>query len=100
MGCIDVMEDAKIIDGGRSNTSIKVLFYDSKPWSIRLTSFITQVDGYNCGAIACLKLMEIYKVITLDEIRVSLKSYRTLVFDHHSRMMDELSQQLIVTKRA
>lgn len=95
------MEDAKIVDGGRStNTSIKVLFDDSKPWIIRLTPFITQVDGHNCGAIACLKLMEIYNVITLDDIKESLKSYRTLVFDHHSRMIDDLSHELIVTKRA
>lgn len=38
-------------------------------------------------------------MITLEDVSVSTKSYRTLVFEQHSRMMEELSDQLLVNKQ-
>jgi hypothetical protein len=34
-------------------------------WRLERGYFIHQMDGFNCGPIACLKLMELFGIITI-----------------------------------
>lgn len=68
-------------------------------WTLSLSWFIRQVDGNNCGPIACLKLMELYHKISVNEIETSNKSFRAIVSDQYTRMIDDMSGQLIVNCR-
>jgi len=77
--------DAKLIR--RNNTAVTMIFGQSAPWTVFLLPFLEQFDGNSCGPIACLKLMEIYRVITAKEIKASDKSYREIVFNHQARMV-------------
>lgn len=91
------MTDAKLIR--RNNTAVTMIFGQSAPWTVFLLPFLEQFDGNSCGPIACLKLMEIYRVITAKEIKASDKSYREIVFNHQARMVTNLNSELLVTER-
>jgi hypothetical protein len=88
--------DAKLIC--RNSTAVTMIFGQSAAWTVFLLPFLEQVDGNSCGPIACLKLMEIYHVITADEIMASDKSYREIVFNHQAKMITNLNSELLVTK--
>ena len=46
------------------------------PWQLERGYFIHQNDGFNCGPIACLKLMELYDVVSVpDPQAFSEKNY-------------------------
>jgi len=68
------------------------LCFDDKyaPWCVYNDPIIRQVDGYNCGPIACLKVMEIYGILPPDsiaEIAHQRYGYRGVVMDHYSRFL-------------
>jgi hypothetical protein len=68
------------------------LCFDDKyaPWCVYNDPIIWQVDGYNCGPIACLKVMEIYGILPPDsiaEIAHQRYGYRGVVMDHYSRFL-------------
>jgi hypothetical protein len=51
----------------QENDNGKVLEFNfggmKSPWVMSNKQFYTQEDGYNCGPIACAKIMEIYEWI-------------------------------------
>jgi hypothetical protein len=68
------------------------LCFDDKyaPWCVYNDPIIRQVDGYNCGPIACLKVMEIYGILPPDsiaEVAHQRYGYRGVVMDHYSRFL-------------
>lgn len=95
---LSLFSDCQCIEQNKSAATI--VFVDcNDTWTLFLVHFLKQTDGNNCGPIACLKLMEMYHVITLDDIKTSQKSYRSLILDQHERMLDELHSQLFVSTR-
>jgi len=55
----------KPIVNGYSITFPKQLASDSGNWRLERGQFIHQTDGFNCGPIACLKVMEVFDVISI-----------------------------------
>jgi hypothetical protein len=62
----DVMDN----DHGKRKEMVLELDFGVKksPWVMTNEQYYTQKDGYNCGQIACLKIMEIYGWITPGSI--------------------------------
>ncbi len=40
-------------------------------WRLERGDFVKQVDTFNCGPIACLKILEIYNLTTLYEVNLA-----------------------------
>ena len=69
------------------------LCFDDKdaPWSVYNDPGIRQVDGYNCGPIACLKVMEIYGIIPKNSVEeasvMHAQGYHGIVMEYYNRFM-------------
>ncbi len=57
---------------GISSMVIQLLFLSLHPqtkkmeeWRLERGYFIHQMDGFNCGLVACLKVMELFGIITI-----------------------------------
>ncbi len=70
-------------------------------WHISAEVFITQYDGHNCGPIACLKILEVFQMMTLRKVREELKtrSYRQIVMDKYKELIMELQTHLHISKK-
>jgi len=70
-------------------------------WHISAEVFITQHDGHNCGPIACLKILEVFQMMTLRKVREELKtrSYRQIVMDKYKELIMELQTHLHISKK-
>jgi hypothetical protein len=44
------------------------LFLGLEEWRLERGEFIKQVDTFNCGPIACMKILEIYNLTTSYEV--------------------------------
>jgi hypothetical protein len=67
-------------------------------WRVIRGEFVTQTDGYNCGPIACLKLMELFQRIDLES---SQKCYekgriRAIVLDEWKLLVDTCDKARIL----
>jgi hypothetical protein len=61
--------EPRVFNVGRSRYPQKAihgysLFLGSEEWRLERGKFIKQVDMLNCGPIACMKILEIYKLTT------------------------------------
>ena len=70
------------------------LYFEDKdePWVVYNDHTILQVDGYNCGPIACLKVMEIYGILppnSVAEIAHQRYGYRASVMDQYQRFLSQ-----------
>ena len=57
------------------------------PWIVTNEHTCTQKDGWNCGPIACVKVMEIYGFLpdgSIDDIRLTGKDYQTVVMEYYT----------------
>ncbi len=57
------------------------LYFEDKdePWVVYNDHTILQVDGYNCGPIAFLKVMEIYGILPLNSVaEIAIKGMATV----------------------
>jgi hypothetical protein len=55
-------------------------------WTVRNDPNIRQVDGINCGPIACLKVMELFGILEpglMSAIAESCEGYRPVVMDYY-----------------
>ncbi len=43
-------------------------------WRLERGDFVKQVDTFNCGPIACLKILEIYNLTTLYEVNLAYQT--------------------------
>jgi len=70
-------------------------------WKLVRGDFIKQVDGHNCGPIACLKILEQFGLTTTSEVRLAydLNSIRGLVVNEWTRMTRECDDDLRVVVR-
>ncbi len=45
-----------------------LLSFDSQEWELERGEFLKQLDSFNCGPIACTKILEIFNLVTLYEV--------------------------------
>ncbi len=67
----DETPDVKISRGsqGKGDELMELCYSDFKePWHVVNDPILKQSDGFNCGPIACLKVMEIYGIIPMNSI--------------------------------
>jgi len=57
-------------------------------WIIKSTnSFINQYDSYNCGPIACLKIMDIFNEVNEKHRKVEQDEYRSVVVNEFKKLL-------------
>ncbi len=87
------------------NVSPKVNGYTmilgKEQWRLERGTFVAQTDGYNCGPIACVKVLEMYSLMSLADVKLaySLNSLRKGVIDKWKRFIDYCDSNLVVRRR-
>ncbi len=68
-------------------------------WQLERGYFLHQSDGNNCGPIACMKMMELFHAIDVEEARevYKKKNIRRFVMDEWDRLVLHCSNNLPVT---
>lgn len=96
-----------ILTTGRDREQVLELCFDDmySPWVVSSDPILKQHDGFNCGPIACLKVMEIYGVLPVNsiaEIGHQKFGYRGVVMDFYKRFLKkhECDLQFILSKTA
>ncbi len=70
-------------------------------WRLERGDFVKQVDIFNCGPIACLKILEIYNLTTSYEVNLAYQtnSIKTLVFREWEWLVAQCNNNLILRVR-
>jgi hypothetical protein len=68
-------------------------------WRLERGYFLHQSDGNNCGPIACMKIMELFHAIDVEEARevYEKKNIRQFVMAEWDRLVEHCSNDLPVT---
>ncbi len=68
-------------------------------WQLERGYFLHQSDGNNCGPIACIKIMELFHEIDVEEARevYKKKNIRRFVMDEWDRLVERCGNDLPVT---
>ncbi len=70
-------------------------------WTVTNGSSIRQVDGFNCGPIACLKVMEVFSILkpgSISDIEES-DSYRTVVMNYYQECINKYRNAIFLELR-
>jgi hypothetical protein len=70
----------------------------SSPWRYERGSFIRQVDAFNCGPIACVKILEMFALATHVELEsgYQMGRLRLVVKEYWERFVGRLDNDLII----
>jgi hypothetical protein len=70
-------------------------------WRLERGDFIKQVDSFNCGPIACLKVLEMYNLTTLYEVNLvyNTNSIQSFVIIEWTRLVAHCNNGLILHVR-
>ena len=62
--------------------------FDNETWRLWRGSFVQQVDGFNCGPIACMKVLELFLLLDERDVRSAYSSHRIrqVVMQHWQRV--------------
>jgi hypothetical protein len=63
---------------------------ETTPWTIEKHPVLKQHNGFNCGPIACLKVMEIYCMLphnSIETIRQSVHGYWEVVMEFYQKFL-------------
>ena len=73
----------------------------SYQWRYERGTFLRQVDGYNCGPIACVKILEMFGLATSDDLALGYQMgrLRQVVKHYWDRFMDRCHKDMIVRVR-
>jgi hypothetical protein len=68
-------------------------------WQLERGYFLHQLDGNNCGPSACMKIMELFHSINVEEVRevYEKKNIRQFVMAEWDRLVERCSNDLLVT---
>ena len=97
-------DDPKVVKFGRRDQK-KIRGYSlslgSDEWRFESGDFVKQVDSFNCGPIACTKILEIFNLVTLYEVKLAYDtmSLRPLVANEWKRFLTRLNNDLVVRVR-
>jgi hypothetical protein len=72
-------DEPSVLNVGRSRHPQKAiqgysLILGLEEWRLERGDFINQVDSFNCGPIACMKILEIYLLTTSYEVQLAYNS--------------------------
>ena len=79
--------------------SLALEFYDSE-WTMQSGTFLKQMDGFNCGPIACLKLMELFSPSLFDKATQNMfhpTVYRPWVMNQFKVMLRKFKKDLQIS---
>ena len=70
----------------------------SQQWRLERGHFVKQLEGYNCGPIACTKILEIFGLVTKFEVdhAYGIGTIRNLVTEQWQRFLIRCNDDLIV----
>jgi len=93
--CYEIVKDPKsklIIPGHRRGKDVvngSTIFINGVKWRLIRGTFVVQSDGFNCGPIACLKVMQLFsRIDTATAVNCYGKaSIRNLVFEEWEKMV-------------
>jgi hypothetical protein len=98
--------DPSVSNIGRSRHPQKAfhgcsLFLGLEEWRLERGDFIKQVDTFNCGPIACMKILEIYNLTTLYEVNLAynMNSIWTFVISEWTGLVAQCNNDLILHVR-
>jgi hypothetical protein len=100
-------DESSLFNVGRSRHPQKAihgysLFLGLEEWRLEIGEFIKQVDMFNCGPIACMKILEIYKLTTLyDEpnLAYNTNSIWSFFINEWTRLVAQCNNDLILCIR-
>ncbi len=99
-------DESRVSNFGRSRHSQKAihgysLFLGLEEWRLDRGDFIKQVDTFNCGPIACMKILEIYNLTTSYEVNLTCNSNSILSFviNEWTRLVAQCNNDLILHVR-
>jgi hypothetical protein len=91
-------DESSVANGGRSRHPQKAfhgysLFLGLEEWRLERGEFIKQVDTFNCGPIAYMKILEIYKLTTLYEVNLAYNtnSIQSFVMNEYNLLCQYVS---------
>ena len=70
----------------------------SQQWRLEQGHFVRQLEGYNCGPIACTKILEMFGLVTKFEVNnaYGLGTIRNLVTEQWKRFLIRCNDDLII----
>ena len=73
-------------------------FNVSQQWRLERGHFVRQLEGYNCGPIACTKILEVFGLVTEFEVNnaYGLGTIRTLVTSQWKHFFEHCNDNLVV----
>jgi hypothetical protein len=68
-------------------------------WKLERGEFLKQLDGFNCGPIACLKILEQHSLITTNEVKITyaMNAIHSLVTNEFTWMARDCNRDLLVS---
>jgi hypothetical protein len=78
-----------------------LIFKYSRMWRLERGEFMKQLDHFNCGPLACSKIIEIFGILSVAEIKKAydLNGLRRMVVDTWSLLKEKCNEDLIVRVR-
>jgi hypothetical protein len=76
------------------------LSVDSKTdneWTVKRDCFLIQKDAYNCGPLACLKLMKLFQPDSVDWHKMAVPDYRRIVMEKFSNLTKKFDGELVIS---
>jgi hypothetical protein len=73
-------------------------FNVSQQWRLERGHFVRQLEGYNCGPIACTKILEVFGLVTEFEVNnaYGLGTIRNLVTEQWNRFLVRCTNDLVI----
>ena len=95
----DVTEMIGIRPG--SSKAYMLTFDVSQQWQLEKGHFVKQLDGYECGPIACTKILEIFGLVTQFEVHIAygVGNIRSMVTEHWKRFLERCNDDLIIRRK-
>ncbi len=99
-------DEPSVSNVGRSRHPQKAIhgysfFLGLEEWRLERGEFIKQVDMFNCGPIACMKILEIYNLTTLYEVNLvyNMNSIWSFVISEWTWLVAQCNNNLILHVR-
>ena len=86
---------------GKGDEVMEIDFMDDNaPWHVEHDPILKQADGFNCGPIACLKVLEIYGLIeenSIGDIAHQQYGYRGVAMTFYEKFIEKYKQDFQFT---
>lgn len=103
-GLVNLTDDPQIsynteIVGKDNVQRLEITFSDQQRWLVGNSVFMRQRDGWNCGPIACAKVMEVLGYIkpgTFQQMGTMASKFRKMVMDKYAELSMKYNNDLLV----